>query len=383
VVFLIAGNEESMIERCLAAIRADLVYSRVADRSEIVLVIQNLANEPVDDTRGRAHRWARVHGAPVGVRILDVRWPPGCRNFLALGRKLAVDSTLVRFIGTHRGRACCYFITEDADLEWIERGRAAAVIRLLDRHPGIDYVRGWHQRSLDLVRYLPYFVERLTWRAAEHELSRPRWWPDAGGHYNFHWNRVVTAGWNVAFTAEAYALAGGYTSSVELFEDMDLGQRISIVRGRVTADGVVPSAGSGRWLPFEACSDGRRGLLASVRGAHIYGDGPSLASFVAASAESRGLTLDRAYELIRRIPERQALDSVVKRRLDEVAAIARTKVQLDHVVAAMERELGQPLTAVDLPAAAQRQREFLAAAAAVAAGAASRTLTAALRHTAA
>ncbi len=72
-------------------------------------------------------------------------------------------------------------------------------------------LRGWHLRSLELLEDLPLFVERLTWRACEHALSSLVLRPERNSAYDFAWNRVVTAGWNVAFTLEAYVLAGGYT----------------------------------------------------------------------------------------------------------------------------------------------------------------------------
>ena len=110
---------------------------------------------------------------------------------------------------------------------------------------------------------------------------------------------MVTAGWNVAFTLEAYLLAGGYTPTVELFEDMDLGQRISVMRGRHAGGRFVPGTDSAAWMPFEVCSDGRRSLAAAMSGGNLYGSEPTVGGFVAATAQMRSWSRAEAAESAR------------------------------------------------------------------------------------
>ncbi|GIJ51910.1 hypothetical protein Val02_87960 [Virgisporangium aliadipatigenens] len=375
-VFLLAGNEADLIGPCLTALATDLRSSGLGRHAEILVVRQHLAGTKRDDTAAIVTAWAERHRADVTCRLVEVEWPAECATFLPLSRKLAVDITATRMLAGPR-TAPVYLITEDADVEWVEHGRAAHVVRAFDAEPHLDALRGWHLRSLDLLEYLPLFVERLTWRACEHALADPRLRPERGGDYNFAWNRVVTAGWNVAFTMEAYALAGGYTTSVELFEDMDLGQRISVMRGRHTGTGFVPGTETMRWMPYEACSDGRRAFGALVDGSDLYGAAPSLDGFVEATARTRTWSMvDAAARAANGFVPPDAVDLVLERRREEVAAMVPDTAALEFVMDAAARALGGR----DASALAARQREFLAAARAVAGGAPSAASASILRR---
>jgi hypothetical protein len=365
VVFLLADNEEEGIDRCLIAIVEDLVASNLRYRSEIVVVRQSRHGMVLDDTAERVRRFAAAHRDGIAVHLIEVEWPADCMTFLPLSRKLAVDVVATRALAAALP-ASLYLITEDADIEWIERGRAGYVVRTFDANPHLDALRGWHMRSLDLLEYLPLFVERLTWRACEHALSHSQLQPRYNQAYDFAWNRVVTAGWNVAFTLEAYVQAGGYTPTVELFEDMDLGQRISVMRGQWENDIFVPGTETVDWMPYEAASDGRRALAALVGGTDIYGGAPSLAGFVDATQQARGWSMADAMETARSAAHAEMIDHVLARRRDEVARIVGEGEVLDAVMAAARRELGAPAT--DMDGLVARQRSFLTAARAVAAG---------------
>jgi hypothetical protein len=378
VIFLIAGNEAALIERCLDAIAADLVSSALHRVAEVVVVCQHLAGAPCDETSDLVRYWSMRHRGSVTVHLIDVEWPAGCCNFLALSRKLAVDVVAQRMLNSRRV-APLYLITEDADIEWIERGRARHVVDTFDANPTLDVLRGWHLRSLELLEYLPLFVERLTWRACEHALSDPELRPERNAAYEFAWNRVVTAGWNVAFTLEAYVLAGGYTRTVELFEDMDLGQRISVMRGAHTSRGFVPCTTTAAWMPFEASSDGRRALTALIEDTDIYGTAPSLSGFVKGTAQARSWSMAEASEAARQRPPDDAVDRVLRRRRAEIAAILGDNESLELVMGAAQRELAidQPCDTIALAA---RQRAFLSSARLVSAGMPSRAHVDVLRR---
>jgi hypothetical protein len=366
VIFLIAGNEAALIERCLDAIAADLVSSALDRFAEVMVVRHCLAGEPGDGTSELIRRWSMRNRSSATVHLIDVEWPAGCRNFLALSRKLAVDVVAQRALDSNRAIPL-YLITEDADLEWIERGRARHVVNTFDANPALDVLRGWHLRSLELLEYLPLFVERLTWRACEYALSSPELRPERSARYDFAWNRVVTAGWNVAFTLEAYVLAGGYTTSVELFEDMDLGQRISVMRGTHTSQGFVPGTATAAWMPFEASSDGRRALNALIEGTDIYGTAPSLSGFVNGTAKARSWSMAEAVEAASQPAPDDAVDRVLHRRRAEVAAIVGNNESLELVMDSARRELAVGRS-FDIVALTGRQRAFLSSARLVSAG---------------
>jgi len=378
VVFLIAGNEAELIERCLHAVTTDLVSSGLHRAAEVVVVRQLLVGAPRDATADLVRDWAPRHRGRVTVRLVEVEWPAECTTFLALSRKLAVDVTVQRALNGGRS-APLYLATEDADVEWVERGRARYIVDAFDTQPHLDALRGWHLRSLDLLEYLPLFVERLTWRACEYALSDPALRPEHNAGYKFAWNRVVTAGWNVAFTLEAYVLAGGYTTTVELFEDMDLGQRISVMRGTRTATGFLPCTTTAAWIPFEASSDGRRALAALIDDTDLYGTAPSVSGFIDATARARRWSMAEAMEAARQRPATDAVARVLQRRYAEVAAILGDGGALELVLGAARRELGVD-DARDTEALVARQRAFLAGARLVEQGMASAAQVRALRR---
>lgn len=367
VVFLIAENEAGLIGQCLAALSADLDSSGLRDDAEIVVVRLQRADVEPDDTAARVREHIRTRPGSAVVHLLEPRWPAGCTTFLALSRKLAVDVTAQRAVSAGLARPL-YLVTEDADVEWVERRRAGYVVTTFDASPQLDVLRGWHLRSLSLLEYLPLFVERLTWRACERALSNEKLRPEHGRRYSFAWNRVVTAGWNVAFTLHAYVLAGGYTTTVELFEDMDLGQRISVLRGTSHLGRFIPGTRTMAWMPFESCSDGRRALNALAGNADLYGAIPSVAGFVAATAHARTWPMDAAVLTARGPWRADAISGVLARRRAEVAAILGDGEALDFVMRAAADSLGVADSG-DLDGLRARQRVFLEAARAVAAGA--------------
>jgi len=375
VVFLIAENEATIIAACLTAISSDLVSSGLQHAAEVLVVRQHRAGATLDDTAGQVTSWARRHDE-IPVRLIEVEWPADCATFLPLSRKLAVDVVADRAVAADSGHPL-YLITEDADVEWIERGRARYVVDTFDRRPDLDALRGWHLRSLDLLEYLPLFVERLTWRACEFALSG-RWLrPECNQRYSFVWNRVVTAGWNVAFTLEAYLLAGGYTTTVELFEDRDLGQRISVMRGRHTPAGFIPTTTSVEWMPFEACSDGRRALAALADSTDLYGSQPSVTGFVAATSAVRSWSMADAIEFARQPAPHALADVLARRKAELLPMVANDRSTLEHMMQAAWQSLGVA-NMTDVPALRARQQAFQAAARAVAAGAPSGPHAAAL-----
>jgi hypothetical protein len=127
VVFLLAGNEAELIDRCLDAIAADLVWSGMRHAAEVVVVRQHLVGMPRDETADLVRDWVLRHRKWATVHLVEVEWPAGCTAFLPLSRKLAVDMVAQRAVDSGRA-APLYLITEDADVEWIERGRSRHVV---------------------------------------------------------------------------------------------------------------------------------------------------------------------------------------------------------------------------------------------------------------
>lgn len=149
------------------------------------------------------------------------------------------------------------------------------------------------------------------------------------------------------------------------------------MRGTHTASGFVPATDTIRWMPFEACSDGRRALAALAAGSDLYGAAPLLSGFVTVTAQAREWPMPEAMKFARRASPPQAIEEVLARRQAEVATMVGDDDALDLLMrTAYDRLALRDLN--DLDGLRARQRSLLAAARTVAAGQASGRYAAAL-----
>ena len=89
---------------------------------------------------------------------------------------------------------------------------------------------------------------------------------------SFVWNRVVSGGWNTAFTAESYAQIGGYVSDV-IGEDMKIGQKISILRGSPNENGeYIPNTQTAKASGLRSSSSPRRFIDSMIKNRGAYDD---------------------------------------------------------------------------------------------------------------
>lgn len=146
-------------------------------------------------------------------------------------------------------------------------------MKYLDIHPKLDALRGSQDRTRwALANNQLLLLERRSWFFTECQLSAKRLWPTNWEGANFYWNRVVTGGWNTCFTAETYALIRGYTPTVRIFEDMDIGQRISVLRGYWRGERFIPDVSTVSRFPYRAESSAARAILSLSQERHIYDD---------------------------------------------------------------------------------------------------------------
>jgi hypothetical protein len=186
------------------------------------------------------------------------------------------------------GRKSTYLISEDADLYSVDPREVAYVIQRLDEREGLDAVRGQQDRCPWILIELPIlFVTRRSWNFLEAAASARRMWPDRRLAYNFNWNRIVTSGWNTGFTAEAYAAILGYTQSRQLEEDMDIGEKISVLRGYWSGSRFVPQVATVGRMPTRSEGSPRRWLYQFISGCDPYSDANSYENFFGAEHEAR------------------------------------------------------------------------------------------------
>ena len=84
-----------------------------------------------------------------------------------------------------------------------------------------------------------FFLIRRAWDFGEILLQNKKYRPDVNEKANFEWNRIITGGWNTAYSAQVYAEIGGYDPTMRQGEDMYIGKQISILRGNIGANGRV------------------------------------------------------------------------------------------------------------------------------------------------
>lgn len=265
-----ARNEEFRIPACLTAIAHDVVSSGMSDEFELV-ILENGQVDEVGPTVNSVSNWNTRNHPSFLIHTLQHHWHETEKCPIAKARKLLADIAIYR---VHQAKPThpVFLLSEDADIERIQAGRMRMALTKLDKQPYLDAIRGPQERSIGALRQNHLaLLERRSWQFAELLLSSKRYWPEKNTHHNFYWHRVVTAGSNVFFSAEVYALIGGYSDDVSVFEDMDIGQRISVLRGGCLGTHFVPRLDTIRRFSFRQESSIARVLLSLVNNGHLYG----------------------------------------------------------------------------------------------------------------
>jgi hypothetical protein len=143
------------------------------------------------------------------------------------------------------------------------------------------------------------------------------------------------------------------------------------MRGTRKGGRYIPGTDSAAWMPFEACSDGRRALAATINGGNLYGSRPSVEGFVATTAQVRSWSKAEAVELAHSPAPPEVIEQLMKRLQTMVESVVQSSWAVRLVMDRVYGGLG--IRDMDNVAALRvRQRLFLAAARAVASGQSSR-----------
>lgn len=273
-VYIPARREEEFIGQTLA-----LLLRQTDDRFrplpeelyEIVIVNNVVEGESFDDTTEVVRRTCRELGRN-NVHLTDIVYPAGTPCALTLSCRYAADLIVHRALRRPRHLAPLYIAAEDADLVWTDPRQVWTELTTLEARPELDAVRGYTDRcpwiylSHDLVT-----VMRQSWILTELYFAQPRLRAPDNPDADFRWNRVTTNGWNTAFSAELYAMIRGYTPDRWMGNDADVGEKISLIRGTVTDDGVpVPRLDTVRMMRCRAEGSPRRWFLQAIDGVSPY-----------------------------------------------------------------------------------------------------------------
>lgn len=210
------------------------------DLYEINILVNNKKGAVPDETIAEIGRFiadAKKRGRTFHINYVDVEFPEE-KARVGHARKVVTDLTLVRSMKRSSQTKPLYVESEDADLLRVDQRTVINLIDALDQNPHLDAVRGVQDRyppimmENDLV-----FLSRRMHDFSELFLRQKKLRPENNPEANFNWHRVITGGWNTGYTAEAYALIGGYSSHKEKGEDLEIGEKISMMRG----DGKKPN----------------------------------------------------------------------------------------------------------------------------------------------
>lgn len=209
------------------------------DLYEINIIVNRKKGTPSDQTVAEIGRFladARARGENYHINYVDLELDPPL-NTVGNARKIITDLTLLRSLQRTRQSDALYLESEDADLLHVDPKTVINLIKKLDENSHLDAVRGTQDRFPEvLMQNDLLFLSQRTKDFFELMLRRMGRKIDPKAR-NFTWHRVVTGGWNTGYSAEAYALIGGYDKKKAVGEDLLIGEKISMARG----DGELPN----------------------------------------------------------------------------------------------------------------------------------------------
>lgn len=250
---------------------------------EINIILNRPKREPEDSEGIRSIKQFMSLNPAIQVNWISIemeeRYEMGVRG-VGLARKIMTDLTLLRSLSRISQAGRLFIQSEDCDHHNVDPRTISSVIRTFESKPWLDAVYGVQDRDPGIMkRNALLFMERRMWYFIERILQMEkirignrvveRRLPGAP-HWNFNWHRVVTGGWNTAFTAEAYSLIGGYNGHMTKGEDMDIGQRISIMRGRRENGKIIPCVDTIGRIYTRISSSPRRFLYSLARKEAAY-----------------------------------------------------------------------------------------------------------------
>ena len=205
------------------------------DLFEINIIVNRKEGEAADKSIEVINAWKTAHPES-HVNVIDVVFSPDQAN-VGNARKYITDLVLARSVNRSASAGPLYIESEDADLVSVDRRTVSRLIQKFDEKPYVDVLRGVQDRQPEILQQNGLlFFQRRMWDMMEAFMRREAYRPENMKGSSFVWNRVISGGWNTAFSAESYVQIGGYQPDT-MGEDMKIGQKISLLRGHVESDG--------------------------------------------------------------------------------------------------------------------------------------------------
>lgn len=244
---------------------------------EVNIIINRKEGTPGDASAQVIEKFMADYSAQHGgrrpnVRYVDVEFKPENAT-VGYARKVLTDAVLARSLARPNQQEPLYIESEDADLLDVDRRVISNLISKLDKNPHLDAVRGTEGRMPEILKENSLLaMRRNAWEVFLMMSRQRRYRNPAVPGWNAFANRIITSGWNTGYSAEAYAMIGGY-EPVRAGEDISIGERISMVRG----DGSYPNLETIGSVPTRTESSPRRFIneIIKHKGAYEgFGEGP-------------------------------------------------------------------------------------------------------------
>jgi len=238
---------------------------------EINIIVNRKTGSTADNTVAEIERFkasAATRGQNLQINYIDVEFDAPLNN-VGNARRVITNLTLLRSLQRSTQTGQLYIESEDADLISIDQKTVTNIIEKLDENPQLDAVRGIQDRAPEKMMENDFlFLYRRMQDFKEVFLRRKDYRPENNPRGSFNWNRTITGGWNTAYTAEAYALIGGYNPYMSKGEDMLIGERLSMARG----DGLNPNTEIVGRVNTRSDSSPRRYIYEVATGQAAYGE---------------------------------------------------------------------------------------------------------------
>ena len=246
---------------------------KLIDRNlyEIDIIINGPTGYASDNTVDEIEKFKEDH-PDMRINVIQIEIPQKGGN-VGMARKILTDTVLLRSIKRANQSASLYLASEDADLMEIDKLTLFRTIQKYDEKPYLDALRGKQDLSPKILMNNDYlFFDRRVERMLEYLLRDYRLRPEVNENFDFYWNRIITGGWNTSFTADAYTLIGGYQPA-PVGEDVDIGRRISVMRGETNEAGrFIPNTYTTETVPNRGQSNPRRFIHALIKRMPAYAD---------------------------------------------------------------------------------------------------------------
>jgi hypothetical protein len=278
-------NEEAIIQRTLEEYSHQTL---LPSQHELLIVLLNRPGIQKDATEGLITEWQLNNPEAKVTKVsLELPSPFGGGGF---GRRIGADITMTRSLARRRQVGPLYIACDDADCTNIPPYLLESIVTEFDTHSHLDCIRRVVTRDPlvladhDLLRF-EHMVNRLTeayfFRKMGRDLKLSQFVPYSERRVTDaqFWLRTLTAGGDMALSAQALALISGGFEPVGQRSDLPQGVKLSLLRGRALHSGIELSNISVKRISVRSAQDSRRNQQHLLKRLHFRNNKSAYSSF--------------------------------------------------------------------------------------------------------